>query len=376
MSDISRPPAGDEAASERKEQYLARVSHVQMGLAPKTFEEGLRMAELLARSTLVPEAFRGNAGNVLIAIQLGMEVGLPPMQALQSIAVIGGKPSLYGDGLLALVQASPVFEWIAEDLKDGVASCTVKRRGWPNPVVRTYSIDDAKRASLWNKSGPWQTNPNRMLQMRARAFALRDVFADVLRGLASAEEMLDVSGQVTVTEKPDPLVTMRNDLNCSEEQFAQIVDLWDSLKVPPPQRIIQAKKYSNRAVELAQMLIDMGAPLPVPPSIAAPPVAESKVVTKPQRRRLAKAMAEGKPVRTLDEAKQQVAAATVAVAESIAAALGPDTGEAHPTCEHGVVIDEPCDQCVAFADELAATAKAPTEPAALPSVAPAKTLPF
>lgn len=177
-----------------KERYLQAVSHVRMGLAPTNLDEGFRLAEVLAKSTLVPKDFQGNPGNCLIAIQMGIEVGLAPMQALQSIAVINGRPSMWGDGLLAIVMAAPVFEWIDEPpVQDGIATCTVKRRGWPHPVVRTFSMEDAKKANLLGKSGPWQQYPDRMLRMRARSFALRDVFADVLRGLSSAEEQMDVS---------------------------------------------------------------------------------------------------------------------------------------------------------------------------------------
>lgn len=67
------------------------------------------------------------------------------------------------------------------------------------PVERTFSEAAARRANLWGKSGPWQQYPERMLQMRARAFALRDVFCDVLRGLGSAEEQGDIPAR-----KPPP----------------------------------------------------------------------------------------------------------------------------------------------------------------------------
>lgn len=345
MSDTSRPPADE--VSERKEQYLAKVSHVQMGLAPKNFEEGLRMAELLAKSTLVPNEFRGNPGNVLIAIQMGMEIGLPPMQALQSIAVINGRPSLWGDGMLALVQSSPVFEWIDEPpVANGVATCTVKRKGWPNPVSRTFTLDDAKKAGLWNKTGPWQQYPDRMLRMRARAYALRDVFADVLRGLASAEEMLDVTAQGTVEARVDPEVAMRNDLACSPEQWEQIKALWDELKIPGAQRILQAKQYAGNAVVLAQKLLDMTEPLPPAPTIDPAPLTK---VTKHAQKRLARAKTEAgaspAPDPEVEKAKD----------ESIAEALG--TNE--PTCDRGTPITEPCDRCIAEADDLATTPPPP-----------------
>jgi hypothetical protein len=117
------------------------------------------------------------------------------MQALQNIAVINGKPSVYGDAMMALVQASPVCEGIDEHIEgegtaNPVAVCVAKRKG-RNPVIARFSVEDAKRAGLWGKQGPWQAYPKRMLQMRARGFALRDAFPDVLKGLITAEEAQD-----------------------------------------------------------------------------------------------------------------------------------------------------------------------------------------
>jgi len=52
-------------------------------------------------------------------------------------------------------------------------------------------VEDAKRAGLWAKQGPWTAYPKRMMQMRARGFALRDAFPDVLKGMITAEEAQD-----------------------------------------------------------------------------------------------------------------------------------------------------------------------------------------
>lgn len=132
----------------------------------------------------------------MVAIQHGMELGLAPMQALQSIAIVNGKPVVYGDTALAIATAHPAFLDIEEKVErngtaDGhVATCIVKRRD-RSAVVRTFSESDAKKAGLWGKSGPWQQYPDRMLQMRARSWALRDAFPDALRGLGIREEVAD-----------------------------------------------------------------------------------------------------------------------------------------------------------------------------------------
>lgn len=163
-------------------------------LAPKDLNEAMRFADMLAGSSIVPKDYIGKPGNCLVAIQWGMELGLQPMQAMQSIAVINGRPSLWGDAMLALVKAHPAFEWIKEECDGSVAICTIKRRGEPE-VSQTFTIDDAKRAGLTGKQGPWTQYPKRMLQMRARGFALRDAFPDALRGVVSAEEARDTPAE-------------------------------------------------------------------------------------------------------------------------------------------------------------------------------------
>lgn len=164
---------------------------------PSVLEGAMKAAEMLSDSSLVPKDFQGKPGNCLIAIQWGAELGLAPLQAMQNIAVINGRPSIWGDALLALVQGSGALEWIKEEVeaegqKDGwVATCVVKRRG-KDPANRQFTWEDAKTGGLAGKQGPWQQYPKRMLQMRARGFALRDVFADVLKGLYVGEEAQDL----------------------------------------------------------------------------------------------------------------------------------------------------------------------------------------
>jgi hypothetical protein len=160
-------------------------------LSPRSLEEALKVADYLAESELVPKDFRGKPGNVLVAIQWGIELGLKPMQAMQNIAVINGRPALWGDALLALVLASPACEYIEEWEEGGTAYIKVKRRGKPEDIQH-FGDAEAQKAGLIGKQGPWSQYPQRMKKMRARAFALRDNFADILKGIPFAEEVADM----------------------------------------------------------------------------------------------------------------------------------------------------------------------------------------
>ncbi|MFT8980094.1 hypothetical protein [Gluconobacter oxydans] len=160
-----------------------------------SFSELMRFAEIAAGSGMVPKDYVGKPAAILIAVQMGSELGLAPMQSMQNIAVINGRPSVWGDALLGLVKASPVCDDVVETLEgegDRVtAICVAKRKG-KSPVEARFSVQDAKDAGLWSKPGPWKQYSKRMLQMRARGFALRDAFPDVLRGLITAEEAADI----------------------------------------------------------------------------------------------------------------------------------------------------------------------------------------
>lgn len=166
-------------------------------LTPTNLTEAMTAAEAMAKSQLVPKEFINKPSNILVAMQWGSELGLSPMQSLQNIAIINGKPSMYGDALLALVRADPrcigVTETVEGEGDKQVATCTIKREHGEavEEVTRTFSVDDAKKARLWDKPGPWQQYPSRMLAMRARGFCMRDAFPDVLRGVITTEEAAD-----------------------------------------------------------------------------------------------------------------------------------------------------------------------------------------
>ncbi|GAN66869.1 recombinase RecT [Acetobacter orientalis] len=164
-------------------------------LQPNNFQELIGFAKMAAASDLMPKDYKGKPENIMIAVQMGSELGLAPMQAIQNIAVINGRPSVWGDAMLALVRGSGKCSSVKEIFEgdgDNLAAVCVVRRVDGDEVRGEFSVADAKRANLWSKQGPWQQYPRRMLQMRARGFALRDAFPDVLRGLIGAEEAQDI----------------------------------------------------------------------------------------------------------------------------------------------------------------------------------------
>lgn len=189
---------------------LNRTQAMGFGLAPRNFDEAWRMADLFGKSELVPKGYHGKTADILVAMAYGAEIGLPPMASLSSIAVINGRPGLYGDGFLAVIQSTRAYakheEYyrlasgeIVKSLQQAdyakeetTAVARFWRTGVAEAFVGEFSVGDAKRAKLWGKEGPWSTYPSRMLKFRARGFAARDAFAAELRGIKTAEELTDM----------------------------------------------------------------------------------------------------------------------------------------------------------------------------------------
>ena len=171
-------------------------------MEPQSLNEAMEFANMLANSNLVPKAYQQKPGDIMVACQWGAEIGLKPLQSLQNIAVINNIPAVWGDALVALVRGSGLCEYIKQDWDDAskTATCRVKRKGEPEEM-RQFSEEDARVAGHLNKD-TYKKNLQRMLSIRARAFALRDVFADVLKGLKVAEEVEDYPAEREVNQAP------------------------------------------------------------------------------------------------------------------------------------------------------------------------------
>lgn len=159
------------------------------GIVPESVEEVFRLAQAVSKSGLAPRGM-DTAEKLTVAIMTGMEIGLPPMFAINKIAVVNGRPTLWGDALPALLwgRGFKLKEWLDGDGDSRRAFCEVTRPDG-DKVMRDFGVVDARKAGLWGKAGPWTQYPDRMLQMRARGFAARDGAADVLGGLYVAEEV-------------------------------------------------------------------------------------------------------------------------------------------------------------------------------------------
>ena len=146
---------------------------------------------MMPKSIETPEA-------VFVAMQMGAEIGLSPMASVQNIAVINGRPGIYGDAALAIIRSSGQLEefkeWSEGERKkpDWTYFCRVKRKGC-EAVTGSYSWAEALEAGFdqVKPESPWKRWTNRMMQFKARNFAMRDQFADFLKGIRTIEENSD-----------------------------------------------------------------------------------------------------------------------------------------------------------------------------------------
>ena len=173
------------------------MNNLRTNLIPTDVDQALRISEMFAKSDLVPDNYKNKPANIFLAVSAGASLGLAPFQAMQNIAVINGKPSIFGDALLAMVRNDKrclsVKESIVGEGMNRTATCIVSRlapNGETEVISSSFCLGDAQKAGLLNR-GPWKSYPDRMLQMRARGFALRDAFADVIGGLITSEEAQD-----------------------------------------------------------------------------------------------------------------------------------------------------------------------------------------
>lgn len=195
-----------QVAVQETAQPKAQISFGNQGVQLASIDEAFRFAKAVVASGFAPRGME-KPESVMIAIQLGMELGLTPMAALQNTAVINGRPAIYGDAALALVRASGQLvtyteQEVGELGKDTHGyKVTVQRKGFDS-ASETFTTADAKAAKLWGKAGPWTDYPRRMMKFRARGFILRDQFGDILKGLRTVEEARDMA-EINVTPLAD-----------------------------------------------------------------------------------------------------------------------------------------------------------------------------
>ena len=240
---------------------------VRDGFQPQTFSELMSMAETVAKSELVPAAFRNKPANIVVAIMAGRELGLGAMQSLRLIYVIEGKPVMSADGAVALALSSPNCErWDYIESTDKVCTIETQRKG-SAPARFSFTIEQAQQAGIANKS-TWKQYPQAMLRARCAMITARAVYPDLLAGVYDPDEADGFAPQrtaepprstATVEQPPvyqdngDPaafriVIGKHKGKTFSELTFEEVSALLDGMHSAPP----DTKKLSSFMVQLKE----------------------------------------------------------------------------------------------------------------------------
>ena len=186
----------------------------------QAFEDAQRIAKALASSTLIPPQFQGQQGfaNCLVALEIAGRMGISPFLAMQHLHVIHGRPSWSSSFIIAMVNGCGRFSPLRFEISgsgDSLACYAVASDLASGQELKGPSITMAmaKKEGWATKSGSkWQTMPELMIRYRAAAFWGRLYASDMLLGMQSQEEVVDVE-PVTVTAAP--AATTVADLNAT-----------------------------------------------------------------------------------------------------------------------------------------------------------------
>jgi hypothetical protein len=171
---------------------------------PQNLEAAMVLAERLRCSALVPRSLKSPA-DVLVVMMTGRELGLGTMQALRSVHVIEGKPTLSADLMAGLCARSAVCEHFAVvEMTPTVATVETLRKGHPAPLRFSYTIEQARGAGLAGKDN-WRKYPEQMLKARAVSIAARAVYPDLMMGIYDPDELgaevtIDADGDIVDVE--------------------------------------------------------------------------------------------------------------------------------------------------------------------------------
>lgn len=233
----------------------------ELAIVPRNMTEVQSLAEVLSKSTLLPDALKGKAPDVVVQILAGQELGLAPMASIRGVHIVQGKPILSADTMVGLVMSSGLCEYFTQ-IEGTATSVTfeTKRKGSPHPQRCTWTMDDAKRAGIHTKDN-WRLHPRQMLAARARSELARSVYPDVLAGVYAPEEHVDVRPMSPPPSRQEDVVDAEfvdaplDPLSAIET--AASVDALKALakplsKLPEEQKKIARERYDARLAVLQQ----------------------------------------------------------------------------------------------------------------------------
>lgn len=190
-------PRGKAAAKTTTSQALAPAPTPGFSYITAGLQERADYIARLAQSTILPTAYRGNAANAFVAAETGAALGLEPLQALASIAVINGRATLSSDLMAAVIRRAGHTLRIVENNPESVTATLIRADDKKFEFTVTWDKDKATKAGLWGQRGPWSQYPTQMLRARAITEVARQGASEALMGMIYSPE--DFGATITDT---------------------------------------------------------------------------------------------------------------------------------------------------------------------------------
>lgn len=192
------------------EMVIQRGSQFQVAREVLPLDQLMKTAEMLSQSTIIPVQYQNRPENVFIALDLASRMGVSAFTLMQNLYIIQGKPSFSGQAIASMVRSNPEFKqvelvYVGEEGTDSYGAYVQAIRRSTGKILKggTVTIGISKKEGWYQKNGSkWQTMPTQMLAYRAYTWFGRVYSPEVMMGLQSSDEVVDV--EVTVSEVEDP----------------------------------------------------------------------------------------------------------------------------------------------------------------------------
>jgi hypothetical protein len=196
-TEVTAKPRGKTAAKTTTTQAIAPAPTPGFSYIAAGLQERADYIARLAPSTILPTAYRGNAANAFVAAETGAALGLEPLQALASIAVINGRATLSSDLMAAVIRRAGHTLRIVENSPESVTATLIRADDKKFEFTVTWDKDKAVKAGLWGQRGPWSQYPTQMLRARAITEVARQGASEALMGIIYSPE--DFGATITDT---------------------------------------------------------------------------------------------------------------------------------------------------------------------------------
>lgn len=156
------------------------------------------MAERLAKSTIIPDNYRGKPENVVIAIGMAQQMGFSPFTVMQNLSIIKGKTSWSGSFCKTLIERTGKFKnlelnYIGKKGTDTYGCYLSATRVSDNKIVNGPEVTMAiAKSEGWTSNKKWITLQDLMLAYRCQSFFARVYCPEALNGIYTSEEIEDV----------------------------------------------------------------------------------------------------------------------------------------------------------------------------------------